>query len=52
MPQMAPMWWEMLFLFFLSTFFLLTTLIYFSTMKKTPNKMKYNYIKKELNWSW
>nr|YP_009485672.1 ATP synthase F0 subunit 8 [Saldula burmanica]AVZ00808.1 ATP synthase F0 subunit 8 [Saldula burmanica] len=52
MPQMAPMWWSTLFLFFIMCFFLMMIKSYFM-IKYTSQKMK--NMKKEskmTNWKW
>nr|YP_009544118.1 ATP synthase F0 subunit 8 [Cosmoscarta dorsimacula]AZJ53293.1 ATP synthase F0 subunit 8 [Cosmoscarta dorsimacula] len=51
MPQMAPMWWTMLFLMFNLTFLLLNMLMYF--IINFNNKMKFNkMMKNQMIWKW
>nr|AHZ01495.1 ATP synthase 8 [Clonopsis maroccana] len=52
MPQMAPMSWMMLYLYFLITMMLFIMMIYFN---KTINEIKIIKFKKtnnEKNWKW
>nr|YP_010315908.1 ATP synthase F0 subunit 8 [Leptocorisa lepida]UNA68814.1 ATP synthase F0 subunit 8 [Leptocorisa lepida] len=52
MPQMAPIWWEMLFLMFLMMFMLMNSIIYFNKTM-TMMKMKKESIKiKQIKWKW
>nr|ALO77553.1 ATP synthase F0 subunit 8 [Dicronychus sp. DIC01]ARH54367.1 ATP synthase F0 subunit 8 [Dicronychus cinereus] len=51
MPQMAPLSWINLFIFFSSTFILLNTLNYFAfsyQLHKSDKKMS----TKKINWKW
>nr|AZL35831.1 ATP synthase F0 subunit 8 [Cosmoscarta bispecularis]QHR79671.1 ATP synthase F0 subunit 8 [Cosmoscarta dorsimacula] len=51
MPQMAPMWWTMLFLMFNSMFLLSNMLMYF--IFNLNNKMKANkMLMNQMNWKW
>nr|QWX95531.1 ATP synthase subunit 8 [Piezogaster calcarator] len=53
MPQMAPLWWEILFILFITSFLMTNIMIYYlkspemlsikSTLYKTPI---------QLNWKW
>nr|YP_009654735.1 ATP synthase F0 subunit 8 [Catacanthus incarnatus]QCI09290.1 ATP synthase F0 subunit 8 [Catacanthus incarnatus] len=56
MPQMAPLWWEILFLMFIFSYLTMNILIYFNNKKeninqtnKNMNNMKNNKI---MNWKW
>nr|YP_009454509.1 ATP synthase F0 subunit 8 [Gonopsis affinis]AUF71504.1 ATP synthase F0 subunit 8 [Gonopsis affinis] len=52
MPQMAPMMWDLLFIYFMMSFMLMNILIYFM-QKKLIKKMKtWNYKNNEMNWKW
>nr|YP_009485685.1 ATP synthase F0 subunit 8 [Carbula sinica]AVZ00821.1 ATP synthase F0 subunit 8 [Carbula sinica] len=52
MPQMAPLWWEMLFIMFILTFILMNIMIYFN-MKISQKFYKNNYNSiKQFNWKW
>nr|YP_009346656.1 ATP synthase F0 subunit 8 [Graphosoma rubrolineatum]API85472.1 ATP synthase F0 subunit 8 [Graphosoma rubrolineatum] len=52
MPQMAPLWWELLFLVFLMTYLIVNNMIYFmpkTSIKPSNHKNKtYN----QINWKW
>nr|YP_010363567.1 ATP synthase F0 subunit 8 [Atkinsoniella xanthoabdomena]UNZ12668.1 ATP synthase F0 subunit 8 [Atkinsoniella xanthoabdomena] len=50
MPQMAPIWWTLLMMTFLSSFSLMMSLLYFNLMSKSM-KMKTNKIN-QMNWKW
>nr|UPL65782.1 ATPase subunit 8 [Anacestra spiniger] len=51
MPQMAPLWWDILFIYFLMVFLMINMLIYFNKnykpltnmMKKSINSMKWKW---------
>nr|AWV84306.1 ATP synthase F0 subunit 8 [Calliopsida cinnabarina] len=51
MPQMSPMYWLMLFLYFILFMFFLMTFIYFTYFNicKKSNVSLMNY---QLNWLW
>nr|QLY90217.1 ATP synthase F0 subunit 8 [Hydraena gracilis] len=51
MPQMAPMNWLMLFMYFISMFLLMNSLNYFMFLYNPQNKLikKYNI---KINWKW
>nr|DAZ87576.1 TPA_asm: ATP synthase F0 subunit 8 [Stiretrus anchorago] len=52
MPQMSPLWWEILFMIFIISYLLFNILIYFN--KKNLLIIKDNKFKKinNLNWMW
>nr|YP_010374269.1 ATP synthase F0 subunit 8 [Deroploa parva]QVD38891.1 ATP synthase F0 subunit 8 [Deroploa parva] len=52
MPQMAPMWWEILFVCFILSFLMVNVIIYFNmNMKINMNKnMKKSFT--NMNWMW
>nr|YP_010373827.1 ATPase subunit 8 [Arocatus melanocephalus]UPI55354.1 ATPase subunit 8 [Arocatus melanocephalus] len=51
MPQMSPMWWEILFLTFNLMLMLMMIMIYW--MKNTSvKKINKNYSSKEILWKW
>nr|QLY89707.1 ATP synthase F0 subunit 8 [Sialis fuliginosa] len=53
MPQMAPLYWLMLFMFFLLTFILFNILNYFNFLPLYPNKSLYSSKKmNSLIWKW
>nr|UBI44017.1 ATP synthase F0 subunit 8 [Eysarcoris gibbosus] len=51
MPQMAPLWWEILFLMFMLSYLMSTTLLYFNFKVKMN---KNNCVMKlfNMNWKW
>nr|QWX95521.1 ATP synthase subunit 8 [Cloresmus antennatus] len=52
MPQMSPMWWEILFIFFILSFMLMITIMFFNTdMKPKKSKEVYNE-PAQLKWKW
>nr|QWX95538.1 ATP synthase subunit 8 [Plaxiscelis pagana] len=53
MPQMAPLWWEVLFIIFMLTFIFMNMLIYFyklTTPKKLMDTDKMETT--QLKWKW
>nr|UPL65884.1 ATPase subunit 8 [Mecomma ambulans] len=54
MPQMAPIWWSMMFLIFILTYFMVMIMVYFSPKNKKNEKMSesINKTTKLLNWKW
>nr|QIK50393.1 ATP synthase F0 subunit 8 [Chorosoma macilentum]UPL65614.1 ATPase subunit 8 [Chorosoma sp.] len=51
MPQMAPLWWETLFVMFIMLFLFLSTIIYFNKMT-LPKNSNFNKINSQMNWKW
>nr|AXS66163.1 ATP synthase F0 subunit 8 [Cerambycidae sp. 9 KM-2017] len=51
MPQMAPLNWLILFIFFLSIFFLFNIMNYY-IINLTPEKKITSKIKTSINWKW
>nr|UFZ13935.1 ATP synthase F0 subunit 8 [Puri aleca] len=52
MPQMSPLNWLMLFLFFSMIFFIFNMMNYFITIYSTPSNKKTNFKSNSLNWKW
>nr|YP_010714105.1 ATP synthase F0 subunit 8 [Menida musiva]WDD39668.1 ATP synthase F0 subunit 8 [Menida musiva] len=52
MPQMAPLWWEMLFILFIYMYFMINIMIYFIKKSEMKTNMKFNKSLKQLNWMW
>nr|YP_002995744.1 ATP synthase F0 subunit 8 [Stictopleurus subviridis]YP_010316732.1 ATP synthase F0 subunit 8 [Liorhyssus hyalinus]ACF04095.1 ATP synthase F0 subunit 8 [Stictopleurus subviridis]UMY76354.1 ATP synthase F0 subunit 8 [Liorhyssus hyalinus]URN72948.1 ATP synthase F0 subunit 8 [Liorhyssus hyalinus] len=53
MPQMSPLWWEILFLLFIMCFLIMNTIIYYNKMispKKSENQMMIKTSNQ--NWKW
>nr|YP_009654722.1 ATP synthase F0 subunit 8 [Cantao ocellatus]AVJ52267.1 ATP synthase F0 subunit 8 [Cantao ocellatus]QCI09277.1 ATP synthase F0 subunit 8 [Cantao ocellatus] len=51
MPQMAPLYWEILFMMFILSFIIMKTIIYHMT-QKTVGDESWNYFIKQINWKW
>nr|AGI97911.1 ATP synthase F0 subunit 8 [Colophina clematis] len=50
MPQMAPMNWSILFIYFILTMYIMMNLMYFFFLKLNKNfKMKLNFMNKNYN---
>nr|YP_002791227.1 ATP synthase F0 subunit 8 [Aeschyntelus notatus]ABZ01972.1 ATP synthase F0 subunit 8 [Aeschyntelus notatus] len=51
MPQMAPLWWETLYIIFIFMFMIMIMIIYYN---KSYSPKSNNYKKKinQLNWKW
>nr|YP_010310390.1 ATP synthase F0 subunit 8 [Melanacanthus marginatus]UMY75925.1 ATP synthase F0 subunit 8 [Melanacanthus marginatus] len=53
MPQMAPLWWEILFILFIMSFIFMNTIIYYNKNLKSIKSVQSNkLLNKELNWKW
>nr|YP_009472976.1 ATP synthase F0 subunit 8 [Notopteryx soror]AST10206.1 ATP synthase F0 subunit 8 [Notopteryx soror] len=53
MPQMAPLWWETLFILFIVKFLLMNTIMYFNK-PYTPksSSMQKSMSSNEFKWEW
>nr|YP_010463217.1 ATP synthase F0 subunit 8 [Cavelerius yunnanensis]UPL65536.1 ATPase subunit 8 [Cavelerius excavatus]UUJ37741.1 ATP synthase F0 subunit 8 [Cavelerius yunnanensis] len=51
MPQMAPLWWNMLYLMFIIMLLLTMNIIYFIFFNKSIKK-NYSYKTYQSNWKW
>nr|UPL65250.1 ATPase subunit 8 [Physopelta sp.] len=51
MPQMAPMWWELLFMMTLMLYTFMSTIIYFNKENKLSTKTE-KISKSEMNLKW
>nr|UBQ33985.1 ATP synthase F0 subunit 8 [Cysteochila lineata] len=51
MPQMAPMWWSLMYLLSLTTVFLMVVMMFFNKNQKS-NTMKSKINIKSINWKW
>nr|UPL65627.1 ATPase subunit 8 [Gralliclava horrens] len=52
MPQMAPLWWEILFILFIMSFMIMNTIIYYN---KTPTPLQKHLKSMKINqfkWKW
>nr|YP_010222488.1 ATP synthase F0 subunit 8 [Aethus nigritus]AVJ52284.1 ATP synthase F0 subunit 8 [Microporus nigrita]UCC45899.1 ATP synthase F0 subunit 8 [Aethus nigritus] len=52
MPQMAPIWWEMLFIMFITTFIIMSMMIYHITQTKKGESDATIYVYPNMNWKW
>nr|YP_010693410.1 ATP synthase F0 subunit 8 [Gonopsis coccinea]WCB99292.1 ATP synthase F0 subunit 8 [Gonopsis coccinea] len=52
MPQMAPMMWDLLFIFFMMSFMLMNILVYFLQKSMNMKINMYMMNKNEMNWKW
>nr|AIW65040.1 ATP synthase F0 subunit 8 [Notonectidae sp. MT-2014] len=52
MPQMSPMWWTMLMIMFLMTFFMFNMMIYFMKMEEGTKEENIKIHTKSMNWKW
>nr|YP_009654878.1 ATP synthase F0 subunit 8 [Scotinophara lurida]QCI09446.1 ATP synthase F0 subunit 8 [Scotinophara lurida] len=52
MPQMAPLWWEILFIVFVMLFIMINIFIYFSPNNSLKKINKKSELFKELTWKW
>nr|YP_010946885.1 ATP synthase F0 subunit 8 [Sorineuchora formosana]WGO57642.1 ATP synthase F0 subunit 8 [Sorineuchora formosana] len=52
MPQMMPLSWLTLYLFFIIVFILFNTINFFINMPKINKTPSMKNIKKSLNWKW
>nr|YP_010222501.1 ATP synthase F0 subunit 8 [Brachyplatys subaeneus]AVJ52265.1 ATP synthase F0 subunit 8 [Brachyplatys subaeneus]UCC45912.1 ATP synthase F0 subunit 8 [Brachyplatys subaeneus] len=51
MPQMSPLWWELLFLMFSMLLFMMNIMIYHEPYIKGLNKTQEKTIN-QMNWMW
>nr|UEP16622.1 ATP synthase F0 subunit 8 [Megalotomus costalis] len=52
MPQMAPMWWDILYIIFIILFLLINMIIYFNKNLKINYKMINKLNNEEIKWKW
>nr|YP_010303517.1 ATP synthase F0 subunit 8 [Anaxilaus musgravei]QUT09469.1 ATP synthase F0 subunit 8 [Anaxilaus musgravei] len=52
MPQMAPLWWESLFLLFIVMFMMMTSMNYFLLIYKMNKSIKMINKSNQMNWMW
>nr|UPL65743.1 ATPase subunit 8 [Notobitus elongatus] len=53
MPQMAPLWWEILFIMFITMFMMTNMIIYYNkNMKPNLNIKNKNYSINQFKWKW
>nr|QWX95527.1 ATP synthase subunit 8 [Molipteryx lunata] len=52
MPQMAPLWWEILFIMFIMSFLFMNTIIYFNKIPNKKNTENESININNLKWKW
>nr|YP_010570560.1 ATP synthase F0 subunit 8 [Palomena angulosa]UZG89985.1 ATP synthase F0 subunit 8 [Palomena angulosa] len=52
MPQMAPLWWEILFLMFIVMYISASIIIYFSFNKSLKSSINKNNMINQSKWLW
>nr|AFI54750.1 ATP synthase F0 subunit 8 [Sastragala edessoides] len=52
MPQMSPMWWEILFLFFIIIMMIMMTSIYHNKINYNKKMEMTKSIKHQMMWKW
>nr|AEH21216.1 ATP synthase F0 subunit 8 [Himacerus apterus] len=52
MPQMAPMWWSLLFIMFIMIMIMIIMINYFNLMYKIMFKPNSIHYKMNKNWKW
>uniref|UniRef100_A0AAU7YRW0 ATP synthase F0 subunit 8 n=1 Tax=Rhopalus nigricornis TaxID=3151526 RepID=A0AAU7YRW0_9HEMI len=51
MPQMSPLWWEMLYIIFIMMFMIMIIIMYYNKNFKLKSII-YNKKINQLNWKW
>nr|AJF94299.1 ATP synthase F0 subunit 8 [Corizus sp. 'albomarginatus'] len=51
MPQMSPLWWELLYIMFILLFMIMMIIIYYNKNYKYKNNIISKKIN-QLNWKW
>nr|YP_010596152.1 ATP synthase F0 subunit 8 [Catamiarus brevipennis]WAJ48484.1 ATP synthase F0 subunit 8 [Catamiarus brevipennis] len=52
MPQMAPLWWSMLFLTFLTSFIMMCIIMHFQNTQEPIKIMSKSMLTKTMHWKW
>nr|YP_009654917.1 ATP synthase F0 subunit 8 [Menida violacea]YP_010714118.1 ATP synthase F0 subunit 8 [Menida metallica]QCI09894.1 ATP synthase F0 subunit 8 [Menida violacea]QEL51208.1 ATP synthase F0 subunit 8 [Menida violacea]WDD39681.1 ATP synthase F0 subunit 8 [Menida metallica] len=52
MPQMAPLWWEMLFIMFFMSYMIINIMIFFNKNNTFKTSNKINKMSPQPNWLW
>nr|UBI44030.1 ATP synthase F0 subunit 8 [Eysarcoris annamita] len=52
MPQMSPLWWEILFMMFIISYILMNIMLYFMIQMKYNIKNNKMYFINQSNWKW
>uniref|UniRef100_A0AAU7YS58 ATP synthase F0 subunit 8 n=1 Tax=Rhopalus qinlinganus TaxID=3151527 RepID=A0AAU7YS58_9HEMI len=51
MPQMSPLWWEMLYIIFIMMFMIMIIIMYYNKTTELKNNIHNKKIN-QLNWKW
>nr|YP_009919154.1 ATP synthase F0 subunit 8 [Paratriatoma lecticularia]QMP96802.1 ATP synthase F0 subunit 8 [Paratriatoma lecticularia] len=52
MPQMAPTWWTLMYLTFISSVIIMCIILYFHSFNMPSTKQQSGPSKKSINWKW
>nr|AKF78358.1 ATP synthase F0 subunit 8 [Nothancyla verreauxi] len=52
MPQMSPLNWWLLFIYFILMLLMISIINYYIILYSTPSNKKLTFLKKSLNWKW
>nr|AXS65693.1 ATP synthase F0 subunit 8 [Coleoptera sp. 3 KM-2017] len=52
MPQMAPLWWELLFIMFIMTYIIMSMMIYHTPNMNLSHETKTNQMSLNMIWKW
>nr|YP_009654709.1 ATP synthase F0 subunit 8 [Brachymna tenuis]QCI09264.1 ATP synthase F0 subunit 8 [Brachymna tenuis] len=52
MPQMAPLWWETLYMMFIMSFMMVNIMMYFTIKNDFKSKKKEKKMFINMNWTW
>nr|AVJ52296.1 ATP synthase F0 subunit 8 [Sphaerocoris annulus] len=52
MPQMSPLYWEALFMMFIISLILMSTIIYHHPKIQSQSKMKSTTLSSDIDWKW
>nr|YP_009472937.1 ATP synthase F0 subunit 8 [Metatropis longirostris]AST10167.1 ATP synthase F0 subunit 8 [Metatropis longirostris] len=50
MPQMAPMWWELLFMMFMMSYLLMNMIMFWNNENKINKTLMNKKMNTEINW--
>nr|AVJ52262.1 ATP synthase F0 subunit 8 [Agonosoma flavolineatum] len=52
MPQMAPLYWELLFIMFIVSLIIMSIILFHMPKITSSTKMNYNQLTNQINWKW
>nr|YP_011009674.1 ATP synthase F0 subunit 8 [Hygia opaca]WPV77666.1 ATP synthase F0 subunit 8 [Hygia opaca] len=52
MPQMSPMWWEVLYIMFLLSYIFITMIIYYNKKTSPQNNLNKKMSIYQFKWKW